>query len=165
MAESIDPAALQGRRGRSQPIVILGLFVTFGGLVGYTLQVPSQPASLANVAPWLFAGFLTAWTGGILIGNARVAPPEGVSPALRGQSAVGALGTLAGSLSSFVVIERLGPWTHLSPGAPVELLIAIVAASMGWLGGFLMGLSMRRFIRRSRRRGSAGEPAPSSGAE
>ena len=158
VVNAAEPSGSEGHRRRSQLTVMVGLFVTFGGLVGYGLQVPTQPASLVSIVPWLGVGFLTAWTGGILIGNSRVALPAGGSPALKGQLAVGAAGTLAGSLSSVVVIQRVGPWVHLAPGAPVELVTAVIAVSMVWVGGMLMGVSMRRFVRRRRRRGRLRAP-------
>ena len=132
-------------------MVMVGLFVTFAGLFGYALQVPTQPASLESIVPWLAVGFLTAWVGGILAGNALVEPPPGVRPALVGQSVVAALATIAGSLSATVVVLRVGPWDVPTAGTPVELEIAIGAAATSWVGGFLMGRSMRRFARRRRK--------------
>jgi hypothetical protein len=125
---------------------MVGLFVTFGGLFGYALQVPTQPGMLTTVVPWLAVGFLTAWTGGILAGNSLVMPPPGVRPAIVGQSSVAAVATVAGALSAAVVVLRVGPRTQLTPGAPAELFIAIIAGSIVWAGGFLMGRSMQRFV-------------------
>jgi len=139
------------RRGRAQLMVMVGLFVTFAGLFAYGLQVPTPPGSLAHIVPWLAVGFLTAWTGGILAGNSLVPPPAGVSPALRAQPGIAMVATLAGALAAGVVLQRLGPWASLSPGAPAELWIAAAGAGLVWLGGFLMGHSMRRFGRRRRR--------------
>ncbi len=130
---------------------MVGLFVTFGGLFGYALQVPTQPATLTSIVPWLAVGFITAWSGGILAGNSLVAPPPGVSPAFIGQPGVAGVATLAGVLSATVVVLRVGASASPSPGAPVELVIAVLAATLVWMGGFLMGHSMRRFVRRRRR--------------
>ena len=149
------PAAPSGvsdsRRRRSQLVVIIGLFITFGGLLGCALQVPTQPASLESIVPWLAIGFLTAWVGGILAGNSMVEPPPGVRPAMVGQSVVAAFATIAGALSATVVVVRVGPWVAPAAGAPAELEIAIAAAAFSWVGGLLMGRSMRRFARRGRR--------------
>jgi hypothetical protein len=125
---------------------MVGLFVTFGGLLGYALQVPTQPGMLTNIVPWLAVGFLTAWAGGILGGNSRVEPPPSVPPAMRGQSLVAAIATVAGLLSATVVVLRIGPWTQPVTGGPAELFIAAGASSIVWIGGFLMGRSMRRFV-------------------
>jgi hypothetical protein len=130
---------------------MLGLFVTFGGLLGYALQVPIQPGRLTDILPWLATGFVAAWTGGILAGNSLIAAPLGVRPAMVGQSAVAGVATLAGALSAVVVVLRLGSWTSPSPGTPAELVIAPVATIIVWIGGFLMGHSMRRFVRRRHR--------------
>jgi drug/metabolite transporter (DMT)-like permease len=138
-------------RKRSQLTVITGLFVTFAGLLGYALQIPSQPSLLSSTVPWLAVGFITGWSGGILAGNALVAPPPGFPPALRGQPAVAAIATLAGVLSAAVAIRRIGPWVSPSAGGPAELLVAVVAVLLVWIGGFLIGHSMRRFVRRRRR--------------
>ncbi|MGC2288980.1 MAG: hypothetical protein WA688_03890 [Thermoplasmata archaeon] len=148
--------ASDSRRRRSQLTVMVGLFVTFGGLFGYALQVPTQPAALTNLVPWLAVGFIVAWAGGILAGNTLVAPPPGVAPALRGQPGVAFIATLAGALSAVVVVLRVGPWASPSPGAPVELVIAVTGSVLVWMGGFLMGSSMRRFVRRRRRTRSSG---------
>jgi hypothetical protein len=130
---------------------MLGLFVTFGGLFGYALQVPTQPGRLMEILPWLATGFVAAWIGGILAGNSLVAPPPGIRPAMIGQSPLAGVATVAGALSATVVVLRLGPWTSPAPGTPAELVIASVAASIAWVGGFLMGHSMRRFARRRAR--------------
>jgi hypothetical protein len=132
---------------------MVGLFVTFGGLFGYALQIPTQPARLVGLVPWLAAGFVATWTGGILGGNSLVAPPVGIPPALRGQPGISATATLAGALSAAVVVHRVGPWVVPSPGAPAELAIAVVGTVLVWAGGFLMGRSMRRFVLRRRRGG------------
>jgi hypothetical protein len=142
------------QRRRSQFTVILGLFVTFGGLIGYGIQVPTQPASLAVTVPWLAVGFIAVWWGGILAGNSLVAPPTGVSPLLVGQLGVAGISTLAGALSATVVVLRLGASVAPVPGTPAEFVIALAAALLAWIGGFLMGHSMRRFVRRRRRTGS-----------
>lgn len=129
---------------------MLGLFVTFGGLYGYTLQVPPEPAKLANLLPWLAVGFLTVWIGGILAGNALVPTPPGIRPALVAQPVVAGVATVAGVLSGIVVILRIGPSLSPVPGTPAEWIVAVLAAAFVWIGGFLMGRSMRRFVRRNR---------------
>lgn len=136
----------------SQLTVMVGLFVTFGGLYGYALQVPTQPTMLASIVPWLAVGFLTTWIGGILGGNSMVALPPQVRPALRGQSVVAGIGTVAGALSAAVVVLRIGPWTVSDPGVPSELTLAAVAGAIVWVGGLLIGRSMRRFVLSKRRR-------------
>ena len=136
----------------SQLTVMVGLFVTFGGLYGYALQVPTQPTMLASIVPWLAVGFLTTWIGGILGGNSMVAPPPQVRPALRGQPVIAGIGTVAGALSAAVVILRIGPWTVSDPGVPSELTLAAVAGVIVWVGGLLIGRSMRRFVLSKRRR-------------
>lgn len=146
-ASPTPPTAKLARR-RSQLTVMLGLFVTFAGLFGYALQVPSQPAKLVSIVPWLAVSFLTGWFGGILAGNSLVTPASGTRPALVGQSAVAGIATAAGALSAVVVALRIGPWAAPAPGTPVEWVIATVAAAIVWAGGFLMGHSMRRFVRR-----------------
>jgi len=134
---------------------MVGLFVTFGGLLGYALQVPSNSAGLESILPWLAVGFLTVWLGGILSGNAiNSLPPEAV-PALRGQPLLGLVATLAGVLSAAVVIDRAGPWTSPSPGTPVEVVTAVAAVVLSWAGGSLMGYGMSRFVRRRRPRRAA----------
>ena len=145
------PEASESRRRRSQLTVMVGLFVTFGGLLGYALQVPTQPAALTSVVPWLAVGFIATWSGGILAGNSLVGPPPGIPPAFVGQPGLAGVATLAGALSATVVVLRAGALASPSPGAPVELVIAAVAAALVWMGGFLMGRSMRRFVRRRRR--------------
>jgi hypothetical protein len=148
------PANPDSRRRHSQFIVMVGLFVTFGGLFGYALQAPTEPSTLTSIVPWLAVGFLSAWTGGILAGNSLVEPPPGIRPALFGQSTLAGIATLAGGLSALVVILRVGPWSSPSASTPAELVIATVAAAMVWAGGFLMGRSMRRFVLRRRTRPS-----------
>jgi hypothetical protein len=135
---------------RAQFVVMVGLLVTFGGLFGYALQLPTEPSALDDVVPWLAAGFLTVWTGGILAGNSLVPLPSGVRPIMIGQPAVAGFSTVAGALSALVVVVRVGPWIVPAPGTPEELVIAVVAATIVWVGGFLMGRSMRRFARRHR---------------
>lgn len=143
---------LESRRRRAQLAVMVGLFVTFGGLFGYALQVPTQPAMLASVVPWLAVGFLSAWTGGILAGNSLVEPPPGNCPAIISQPSVAGIATVAGALSAAVVILRIGPWVGPTASLPAELYVAIAAALTVWIGGFLMGRSMRRFVLRRRSR-------------
>jgi hypothetical protein len=138
-------------RRRSQLTIIVGLLVTFGGLFGYGLQVPTQPAALTNIIPWLAVGFVATWAGGILAGNSLVAPPAGIPPAFLGQPGVAGIATLAGALSATVVVLRIGPWTAPAVGAPSEVVIAAVAVGLVWAGGFLMGHSIRRFVRRRRK--------------
>jgi hypothetical protein len=130
---------------------MVGLFLTFAGLFAYGLQVPTQPALFDSVGPWLAIGFVTAWTGGILAGNSFIDPPSGVPPALRGQSGLSVVALVAGVLSAAVVVRQLGPWVALSPGIPGEAVIATSGVLLAWVGGFLMGHSMRRFVRRRRR--------------
>ncbi len=129
---------------------MVGLLLTFAGLFTYGLQLPTQPASLDSVGPWLAIGFVTAWTGGILAGNSFNETPAGISPALNGQLRLAGLATLAGALSAAVVVQRLGLWTSLSRGTPGELVTAGLGAALVWLGGFLMGQGMRRFVRSRR---------------
>lgn len=136
---------------RSQFLAITGLFVTFGGLVTYGLQVPTQPAALSNVVPWLAVGFLGTWIGGVLAGNSLQEPPLGLQPALRGQVGIAGLATIAGVLSGGVVVRSVGPWSHPDAGVPVEIALAVSAVGLVWVGGFLMGRSMRRFVRRHHR--------------
>jgi hypothetical protein len=138
-------------RRMSQLTVMLGLFVTFAGIAMYGLQVPARPAVLAAIVPWLAVGFIVMWAGGILAGNSLSPPEPGTVPALRGQSALGLVATVAGGLSGTVVVRRLGVWATVSPGLPPEIVVAAVGAFLVWLGGFLMGRSMRRFTRRRRR--------------
>jgi hypothetical protein len=130
--------------------IMVGLLLTFAGLTGYALQVPVPPRTVAETLPWLLIGFLSAWTGGILIGNGQVLPPDGIAPALHPQRTVGLVGTVAGALSAAVVVDRLGAWVPPSQGTPNELVVAIVAAVLAWAGGLLMGIGMRRFVRRRR---------------
>lgn len=146
----------QGHQGRRLQVAILaGLFLTFGSLVGYVLQLPTAVAALDGVLPWLAIGFLCCWAGGILAGNSFREPPPGVPPALRGQPVLAVLATVAGVLSAGVVLQRVGPWVHPSPGLPGELVVAVTASGLAWVGGFLMGMGMRRFVRRRRRLGAA----------
>ncbi len=135
----------------SQYKVLLGLLVTFGGIFAYGLQIPTPPTGLASVGPWLAVGFVATWTGGILFGNSLIPSPPGIPPALRAQPGVAFIATLAGFLSATVVIQREGPWGPPSAGTPAELAVAISGVALAWLGGFLMGTGMRRFVRRSRR--------------
>jgi len=152
MASASSPSTDDGLRRRAQLSVMVGLFVSFGALIGYALQVPSAPGNLATIVPWLAIGFLTAWTGGILFGNALIEPPRGVPPALKGQLGLGIVGTLAGALASAVVVHQTGPWSSPSPGTPGELVTAIAAVVLAWAGGFLLGHSTQRFVRRRRRK-------------
>jgi len=147
----VSPVNPDSNRRRSQVTVMVGLLLTFSGLFAYGLQLPTQPARLDSIGPWLAIGFVAAWTGGILAGNSLISPPAGVSPALRGQLRLSGLATVAGALSAAVVVQRLGLWTSPSFGVPAELLTAGVAIALVWIGGFLMGHSMRRFVRRRRR--------------
>lgn len=160
--QPVPPETSDFRRRRAQLTVMAGLFLTFAGLFAYGLQLPIQPANLDRLLPWIAVGFVTMWTGGILSGNALIAPPPGVRPALRGQSEVALLSTVAGCLSAAVVVQRLGPWVSPTPGVLEELPLAAVAAVVVWLGGFLMGNSMRRFVRRPRR---ARAPSPATARE
>lgn len=142
----------EGQGGRRMQLAIFtGLFLTFGSLVAYALQLPTSVAALDRVLPWLAIGFVCCWVGGILAGNSVRDPPPGVPPALRGQPALAALATAAGVLSAGVVLQRIGPWVPPSPGLPVELVVAITAGVLAWVGGSLMGMGMHRFIRRRRR--------------
>jgi hypothetical protein len=146
-------ATEEALRRRAQLTIIVGLFVTLGGLYGYALQFPIQASGLATIVPWLAVGFVASWTGGILAGNSFVTLPRGASPALRGQSTIAAMATLAGALSATVAVLRIGPRAILGIGTPDELVVAVAATGLVWIGGFLMGCSIRRFVLRRRRRG------------
>lgn len=146
------------RRLRSQLLVMGGLLLTFGALVGYGLQLPTAPGPLKQVIPWLAVGFLTTWLGGIFVGNAMNPTPPGLPPALRAQTGVGVLATLAGALSAVVVIQRLTPNTPVATGPLTILEVAALGFLLAWLGGFLMGRGMRRFVRRRRRTPTAAGP-------
>ena len=138
------------RRLRSQLLVMGGLLLTFGGLVGYGLLLPTAPELLDAVIPWLAVGFLTAWSGGIFLGNSRNAPPPTIRPALRAQAAIGVLATVAGVLSAIVVVQKLTPGAAVSTGPLSVLEVAVLGVALTWAGGSLMGAGMRRFVRRRR---------------
>lgn len=153
----MTPEESYARRRRAQLTVMAGLLVSFGGIVAYGLQAPIQPGAFSASAPWLAAGFVASWSGGILTGNSLVPPPPGFPSALRSQKELGMLATVAGALSAVVVAKQVGPWHEAGSSLPPELALASIGVVLAWVGGFLMGNSMRRFIRRRRR--SAGRTA------
>ncbi len=146
---STEPSEL--RRLRSQLLVMGGLLLTFAGLVGYGLQLPTAPGVLNQVIPWLAVGFLTTWLGGIFLGNSMNPVLTGFPPALRGQPGVGLLATVAGALSAVVVVQKLTPDTPVATGPLTILEVAVLGGVLAWAGGLLMGRGMRRFVRRRRR--------------
>jgi len=71
-ATPTDPAA-ESERVRRQRRVVVGLLLTFLGLLLALGLLPTAPGALLAAIPVLGAALLAVWVGGILLGLGRAA--------------------------------------------------------------------------------------------
>ncbi len=162
-SEPVGPSSLHGgsRRRRAQLQVMVGLLFTFGGLLQFLLLLPSILGQLLSSIPWFALTFLGSWFGGILVGNFRSPLPAGGPSGLAGQLPLGFLSTVGGAAAGALFLSSAAGSAPTAPEPALGLVMA-AAAVASWLGGFLMGNGMRRFVRRRRRSlvPEAGGPTP-----
>ncbi|MCI4331008.1 MAG: hypothetical protein L3K19_04090 [Thermoplasmata archaeon] len=63
-----DVEDAERRRRRRQGTVVAGLLLTLAGLYALIAILPSDPVALNHDLPYLGAGIIALWVGGILLG-------------------------------------------------------------------------------------------------
>ena len=66
----VPPPPPRAELRRRQGVVMVGLVATLAGLTFVSLELPVAATALRAVLPWIGAGALLFWIGGIFLGNA-----------------------------------------------------------------------------------------------